>query len=188
MYKRFGKRFIDIILSGIGIIIIFPVCLIVSIAILLEDGGPVLYCGERLGKNGTKFKMYKFRSMYKNAPDLRNNDGSTYNAIDDPRVTKVGHFLRETSIDELPQLFNVLKGEMSLIGPRASVGDSLTGYAKDELGKLTVRPGITGYVQAYYRNGLTVHEKRLQDVWYAQNISLVLDIKIIIKTISTVLL
>lgn len=106
----------------------------------------------------------------------------------DPRVTKVGHFIRETSIDELPQIINVLLGDMSIIGPRASLSNSLSGYSSDELDKLKVRPGITGYSQAYFRNSLSSREKRLKDVWYANNVSLWLDIKILFKTFSTVLL
>ena len=106
---------------------------------------------------------------------------------DDPRVTKVGKFLRETSLDETAQLLNMLKGEMSLIGPRASGWTALETYQLDEIDKMKVRPGITGYSQAYYRNSITVREKRLKDAWYANNVSLILDIKIFFKTIITVL-
>lgn len=130
-----------------------------GILIKLEDRGPIFYCGERLGKDSKLFKMYKFRSMKVNAPDIRNDDGSTFNSSKDPRITKVGKFIRETSIDELPQLFNVLKGDMSIIGPRASVGNSLNTFKSDEIDKMKVRPGITGYTQAYYRNDLTMREK-----------------------------
>ena len=122
--------------------------------------------------------MLKFRSMRVNAPDLRNDDGSTFNSDKDPRVTKVGHFLRETSIDELPQIFNILKGDMSIIGPRPGDVESKDTYSEDEKDKLLIRPGITGYTG--------VREKRLYDAWYAHNVSLFLDIKIFFKTISTV--
>ena len=90
----------------------------IAIAIKIEDRGPIFYCADRLGRNAKTFKMYKFRSMKVNAPDIRNEDGTTYNSKDDPRITKVGRFIRETSLDELPQVFNIIKGDMSLIGPR----------------------------------------------------------------------
>lgn len=186
MYVKF-KRIFDIIISLLLLIPLSFIILLIGILIKIEDGGPVFYCGERLGKDGKVFKMYKFRSMKVNAPDIRNPDGSTFNSSDDPRLTRIGKFLRETSIDELPQLINVLKGEMSIVGPRASMGDSLSTYKHDEMDKLKVKPGITGYTQAYYRNNLTMREKRLKDVWYANNMSFWLDIKIIFKTISMVI-
>ena len=108
--------------------------------------------------------------MKVNAPTLLNADGSTYNAKDDPRVTKIGKFMRETSIDETPQILNVLKGDMSIIGPRASLASVLDTFQDDEIDKMKVRPGITGYTQAYYRNGLSNREKRLKDAWYANNV------------------
>ena len=125
--------------------------------------------------------------MKVNAPDLRNDDGSTYNSQSDSRVTHIGRFIRETSLDELPQCFNVLVGNMSLIGPRAGDVESKDTYEEDEKDKLLVCPGISGYTQAYFRNNLGVREKRLYDAWYAHNVSLWLDIKIIFKTIATVL-
>src|SRR5699024_2231076 len=126
------------------------------------------------------------RSMRVNAPPLLNADGSTYNSKEDPRVTRVGKFMRESSIDEIPQILNVLKGEMSVIGPRASLISVLDTYKSDEVDKMKVRPGITGYTQAYYRNGLTNREKRLMDAMYANNVGFWLDIKIFLKTIITV--
>lgn len=125
--------------------------------------------------------------MKVNSPNILNEDGSTFNAADDERVTRVGKFMRETSIDELPQIFNVFKGEMSLIGPRPGDVESIDTYEEDEKGKMLVVPGISGYTQAYYRNNLTVREKRLKDAWYAKNISFILDTKIFFKTIRTVL-
>ncbi len=159
---------------------------IFGLLIKLEDRGPVFYKAERIGKDSKLFKMYKFRSMKVNVPILLNSDGSTYNSKHDPRVTKIGKFMRETSIDETPQILNVLKGEMSIIGPRASLASAITSYQEDEIDKMKVRPGITGYTQAYYRNGLSNREKRLKDAWYANNVSLLLDIKIFFKTIFTV--
>lgn len=131
--------------------------------------------------------MYKFRSMKVNAENITNPDGSTYNSKDDPRVTKVGKFLRETSLDETAQILNMLKGEMSLIGPRASGWSALETYQPDEINKMKVRPGLSGYTQAYFRNSIGVREKRLKDAWYADNITFWLDVKIFFKTIVTVL-
>lgn len=187
MYKLFLKRVIDIVLC----ILVLPVFLIifipVAITIKLTDGGPIFYCGERIGKDSKIYKMYKFRSMKVNAPNIMNDDGSTFNSKEDPRVTKIGRIIRETSIDEIPQILNVLKGDMSIIGPRASLACALDSYEEDEKDKMLVRPGITGLTQAYYRNGLSVREKRLADAWYANNVSMILDIKIFFKTILTVL-
>ena len=185
MYKFF-KRFSDILISIIGLPFFLLIFIFVAIAIKAEDRGPIFYMAERIGKDGKKIKMFKFRSMKVNAPNILNADGSTYNAKDDPRVTKVGKFLRETSLDETAQILNVLKGDMSIIGPRASNWDALESYLPDEMDKLKVRPGITGYVQAYYRNNATPHEKRVYDGWYANNLSLWLDIKIVFKTIAVV--
>ena len=187
MYQNFWKRIIDIMLCimALPFFIILVIC--VGIAIKIEDKGPVFYKAKRIGKNSKVFDMYKFRSMKVNSPNIVNEDGSTYNSKNDPRVTKVGKFIRETSIDEIPQILNVLKGEMSIIGPRASGAGAIGTYLDDEIDKMKVMPGITGYTQAYYRNGLSVREKRLKDAWYANNISLGLDIKIFFKTIQTVL-
>lgn len=186
MYK-FIKRTFDLVCSLIAFPFFCILYVIVGIAIKIEDRGPVFYMAERIGKDGKLLRMYKFRSMKVNSPNIVNPDGSTYNSPTDARLTKVGKFIRETSIDEIPQIINVIKGEMSLIGPRASEYDALPGYKEDELDKLKVLPGITGYTQAYFRNGLTTREKRLKDAWYANNASLWLDTKIFFKTIQTVL-
>lgn len=185
MYKFF-KRFFDIVVCLIAFPFFCVIWLIVGIAIKIEDHGPVFYKAERIGKNSKKIYMYKFRSMRVNAENILNADGSTYNARDDARVTKVGKVLRGTSLDETAQILNVLKGDMSLIGPRASGWEALDSYQEDELDKMKVRPGITGYTQAYYRNSISVREKRLKDSWYANNVSFWLDIKIFFKTIVTV--
>jgi lipopolysaccharide/colanic/teichoic acid biosynthesis glycosyltransferase len=186
MYRAI-KRILDILISLIALPFFLIIWIFAAIFIKAEDGGPVFYKAARIGKDGKKIFMYKFRSMKVNAPDIRNEDGSTYNAKDDPRVTKIGKFLRETSLDETAQILNVLKGDMSIIGPRASNWDALESYLPDEMDKLKVRPGITGYVQAYYRNNATPHEKRIHDGWYANNLSLLLDIKIVFKTIAVVI-
>lgn len=186
MYDRFVKRILDLILSIIGIVILLPVWIIVPVLIKMDDGGSVFYLSPRIGKNSKKILMYKFRSMKVGSEDIRNADGSTYNSADDLRVTKIGKVLRRTSIDELPQLFNVLKGEMSIVGPRAGTWDMLETYKPDEIDKMKVHPGITGYCQAYYRNALPARDKRVMDAWYANRVSFGLDMKIIFKTISTV--
>ena len=186
MYQRYLKRFFDYLLCIIGLPVFSLLYIVFGLLIKLEDGGPVFYLAERIGKDSKPFKMYKFRSMKVNAPTLLNEDGSTYNSKDDPRVTKIGKFMRETSIDETPQILNVLKGDMSIIGPRASLASALDTYLEDELAKMKVRPGITGYTQAYYRNALSNREKRLKDAWYSEKVSLGLDLRIFFKTIQTV--
>ena len=185
IYRGF-KRTFDIILCVIALPFFLLVLAAVGIAIKLEDGGTVFYLAPRIGKNSKRFNMIKFRSMKVDAENILNADGSTYNAKDDPRVTKVGKFLRETSFDEACQILNVIKGDMSIIGPRASGWDALPTYREDETDKMNVRPGISGYTQAYYRNGLSVREKRLADAWYANNMSFALDFKIFFKTIATI--
>ena len=186
MYQRYLKRFFDYLLCIIGLPVFSLLYIVFGLLIKLEDGGPVFYLAERIGKDSKPFKMYKFRSMKVNAPTLLNEDGSTYNSKDDPRVTKIGKFMRENSIDETPQILNVLKGDMSIIGPRASLASALDTYLEDELAKMKVRPGITGYTQAYYRNALSNREKRLKDAWYSEKVSLGLDLRIFFKTIQTV--
>lgn len=191
-YKSFyqckTKRFMDIIGSVISLPFLLPIMGIIAICIKAEDGGPILYRSKRIGKDFKEFDMLKFRSMHVNAADIRNADGSTYNSHSDNRVTKIGRFLRETSLDEIAQIFNVLKGDMSILGPRAGDIESKDTYEEDEKDKTLVRPGISGYTQAYFRNNLGVREKRLFDAWYAHNVSLNLDLKILLKTIKTVLL
>ena len=187
MYKYFIKRMIDIIIGLVGFPIFLISFLIFGPIIKITDRGPIFYNAKRIGKNGKFFKMYKFRSMYVNAPDIRLSDGSTYNGEDDPRVTKIGRFMRATSIDELPQIINILNGTMSVIGPRPDPPDWLDKYPDDIKVFLTVRPGLTGYSQAYFRNGADGDLKMKNDAYYAKNVSFILDVKIFFKTIATVL-
>ena len=186
LYQKVVKRILDVLICLLILPFVLLVTIPVAIIIKLEDGGPVFYRSMRIGLGFKEFGMLKFRSMKVNAPDLRNEDGSTYNSAVDLRVTKIGKRLRETSLDEIPQFFNVLFGQMSLIGPRAGDIESTDTYEKDEKDKLLIRPGISGYAQAYYRNGLKVREKRMIDAWYAHNVSFLLDVKIVFKTIETV--
>lgn len=188
MYKNNLKRIMDFIIALIAIPLVLLIIVIMSPIIYFNDKGPVFYNAPRLGMNGKKFKMLKFRSMYINSPDLRNSDGSTFNSSNDPRVTKVGKFMRKTSLDEIPQIFNVLIGQMSLVGPRPTLATkNFLDISEDERKRYTVRPGITGYSQAYYRNSISQSEKFRQDNYYVDNISFLLDAKIIIKTVASVL-
>lgn len=188
MYKHFFKRLADILVSLMALPFLLVVLIVFAPIIYFTDRGPVFYNALRIGRNGKLFKMYKFRSMYVNAPDIRLADGSTYNGEDDPRVTPVGRFIRKTSIDELPQILNILVGDMSLIGPRPDPPDWLERYPEDIRVFLTVRPGITGYSQAYFRNSADGTEKMQHDAYYATHCTFRMDVKIFFKTITTVLL
>ncbi len=188
MYKIIFKRIIDIILGSAALPFILILMTIVWIFILFDDRGPLFYAAPRMGKNGRIFKMYKFRSMKVNSPDLRNADGSTFNGTDDSRVTKVGKFLRKTSIDEIPQFLNVFIGDMSLIGPRPSLTTTpYEQYSDIRKKRVSVRPGVTGYSQAYFRNSISQDEKFEKDCWYVDNITFLNDLKIIGKTILSVM-
>mgnify|MGYP000933116378 CR=1 FL=1 len=187
MYKRYFKRIFDLLLSIIALPFWFIILIIIGPIIYLEDRGPIFYSSYRLGKDGKVFKMYKFRSMKVNAPDIRNVDGSTFNSEDDSRVTKIGKFIRKTSLDETPQLLNIIKGDMSIIGPRPDLPEHKELYEGNEVRKLEVRPGLTGYNQAYYRNTISWKERIQNDIYYVDNLSLWLDIKVFFKTIVSVL-
>lgn len=187
MYKHFIKRLFDVIIGLLAMPFVLIFICIFGPLIWFEDKGPIFYSGKRIGQHGKPFPMHKFRSMKVNAPDIRLKDGSTYNGDDDPRVTKLGKFLRMTSLDEIPQILNLLKGDMSFIGPRPDPLDWLDKYKEEERVFLDVRPGITGYNQAYFRNSADAQTKIDNDVYYAKNISFALDVKIVMKTIKTVL-
>lgn len=187
MYESCIKRILDLLIGIIGLPFFLVAFFIVAPIIKGTDKGPIFYNAKRIGKNGKLFKMFKFRSMYVDAPDIRNADGSTYNGANDPRVTKIGKFMRATSIDELPQVLNILNGTMSLIGPRPDPPDDMLIYTERQKGKLKVRPGLTGYNQAYFRNSVEQNEKFEHDLYYAEHVSFWFDIKIFFKTIVTVL-
>lgn len=181
------KRLFDVSVSAI---LIVPVGLVIGISSLIikaEDGGPVFYIADRTGRFGRIFKMLKLRSMKLNAPDIRLADGSTFNGEDDPRVTKFGKFARKMSIDELPQIINILRGDMTFIGPRPDTPVGSAAYTDEEKIILSVRPGITGYNQALNRNSVLTKEKLKNDIYYVQHLSLWFDIKIVFMTIATVL-
>lgn len=189
MYKKYIKRWIDVILSLILLPFVVLICVIVGFFIYFEDRGSIFYKAKRRGIHGKIFEMYKLRSMRMNAPDIRNKDNSTYNSPDDPRITKIGKVIRKLSIDELPQIFNILKGDMSFIGPRpVTINRPLEDYDDKRKIRLMVRPGITGYSQAYFRNSINQEKKLQYDADYAQNVTFLGDTKILLKTIETVLL
>ena len=187
MYRNYFKRLFDILGSLLALPFVLIIILVIAPFIYLEDRGSVFYLAPRRGRYGKIFKMFKLRSMKMNAPDIRNADNSTYNSPDDPRITKIGKFIRKTSIDELPQFFNVLIGDMSFIGPRpVTIDRPLEEYDEKRRKRLEVRPGITGYSQAYFRNSITNEEKLEKDAVYAQHITFLGDFKIILATINTV--
>lgn len=187
MYQKYIKRLIDFVIALIALPFFGLLFLIVAPAIIIDDGFPVFYNAKRIGQNGKLFKMYKFRSMKNNSPDIRTESGDTYNSEDDPRVTKIGKILRKTSLDEVPQLLNVFFGDMSLIGPRPDPPDWLEKYTDEEREFLKVKPGITGYSQAYFRNSVEAKEKIANDVYYAKHCSFIMDLKVFFKTVLVVL-
>lgn len=186
MYKHFFKRFFDIVLSFIGLIICAIPMLIIAIAIKIDSKGPVLFKQERVGKNGKVFKIYKFRSMCVGAEKI---GSGVYSEKGDTRVTKVGKILRATSLDELPQFFNLLKGDMSLIGPRPPLTYhpwSWDKYTNEQKKMFEVRPGITGWAQVNGRKEVEWNKRIELNVWYVDHVSLWLDIKILFMTVFKV--
>lgn len=190
MYKHFLKRIIDICIGLFALPFVLLVIVILAPFIYFTDKGPIFYNANRAGKDYKPFKMFKLRSMYVNSPDLKNADGSTYNSDDDPRVTPIGRIMRKTSLDEFPQFLNILLGDISFIGPRPKLycpekyPNGLPEYMKKSF---LVKPGVTGYAQAYYRNSITNEEKFKWDAYYAENLSFMMDVKIIFKTVKSVL-
>ncbi len=190
MYKNFLKRIIDIIIGLIALPFVLVVIIIFGPIIYFTDKGPVFYNATRAGKDYKPFKMFKLRSMYVNSPDIRNADGSTFNSDNDPRVTPIGRFLRKTSLDEFPQFLNILIGDMSFIGPRPKLYNQQRKLEEMDVNRqksYSVKPGVTGYAQAYYRNSITNDEKIKWDAFYADNISFWMDIKIIFQTFWSVI-
>lgn len=190
----FFKRTIDVICSIIGLIILSPIILVTVILIKLESKGNCIFSQERIGLNGKKFIMYKFRSMVANADDLKDElydrnemNGPMFKMKEDPRVTKVGRFIRKTSIDELPQLINVLKGEMSLVGPRPSLPKEVLEFEEWMIERLSVKPGLTCYWQVSGRSDIGFEEWMKLDVKYVKERNTLLDLKLIIKTFKVFL-
>ena len=181
MYKSV-KRALDFVFSLFALIVFSPVMAVAAVLIKLDDGGPALFRQKRPGKDGRIFEVYKFRTM-----TVRTEDENGRPLSDMERMTKIGRFLRKTSIDELPQFINVFKGEMSFIGPRPLLCEYLELYSPEQARRHEVRPGISGWAQVNGRNAITWEEKFDYDVYYVDNISLSLDIKILVKTVVNVL-
>ena len=184
------KRLIDIICSFVGILVLSPLFIIIAIIIKFTSKGPVFFSQKRVGRNGKEFDMYKFRSMVVNAEELKEKlaaqnemSGPMFKMKDDPRVTKVGKFIRKTSLDELPQLWNVLKGDMSLVGPRPSLPKEVAQFEDWMYKRLEVKPGLTCYWQVSGRNNIDFEDWMKLDVKYVKEKNLWIDIKLICKTV-----
>ena len=195
---KFVKRAFDFIAALAAIVAISPLLLIISAIVYLGNPGPVIYGQVRIGKNGKAFRMWKFRSMYKNADKMidqltdeqRQQYITEFKIDNDPRITPVGNFLRKTSLDELPQLFNVLCNDMSLVGPRPLIESEIQTYYADMFDTLlSVKPGVTGYWQAYARNNATYQsgQRQQMEMYYVNHASIMLDIKILFRTVVSVL-
>lgn len=189
------KRTIDLVFSAVVLVVAGPLMALIALMIKLESPGPVLFPQERVGKNGRRFTLYKFRSMIEGAEhqqealrDLNEADGPLFKIRDDPRATRLGKWLRRLSLDELPQLYNVLRGEMSLIGPRPPIPAEVEQYQEWHKRRLEISPGITGLWQVSGRSELTFDEMALLDIYYIENWSLGMDIKILLQTIPRVVL
>lgn len=179
MYQ-FAKQSIDIIGAGLGLIVLSPILVVISVLVWVQTGNPILFCQMRPGLNGKTFFIYKFRTM----SNERNKSGDLLS--DELRMTKLGKMLRSTSLDELPELFNVLKGDMSLIGPRPLLMQYLERYTPEQARRHHVKPGITGWAQVNGRNAISWEEKFALDIWYVDNCSLWLDVKILFMTVFKV--
>lgn len=187
MYAKFWKRLIDLVLAALGLIVLSPVMLLAALAVKLDSKGPVIFKQTRLGRGGKPFRMYKFRSMCVGAEQTGTGQ---YSYKNDPRVTKVGRILRATSIDELPQLVNILKGDMSLIGFRPPLTYHpwpIEDYTPEQLRMFELRPGVTGWAQVHGRKGVDWNERIRMGVYYVDHVSLWLDVKIFFLTIGKVL-
>lgn len=180
MYKKFFKRVLDFFICGIGLIFLSPFLIVISIFLFFANSGSPFFFQNRPGKNGVVFKIVKFKTMN----DKKDKDGNLYS--DEIRLTKIGSFIRKTSLDELPQLINVVKGDMSLIGPRPLLTQYLNLYSEHQNRRHEVKPGITGWAQVNGRNAISWNEKFDYDVWYVDNCSFILDCRIVILTIKKV--
>ena len=181
------KRAFDLFVSAAALILLAPLLALLAVAVRVSSPGPVLYRSRRAGRGGRPFDLFKLRTMKVGAPDVRNSDGSTFNAADDPRLTPVGAWLRRTSLDELPQLMNVLRGEMSLVGPRPDLVDQVDQYVASHRRRLDVRPGITGLAQVSGRNELSLDARRELDVRYVETRTFWMDLRILARTFPVVL-
>lgn len=187
IYERYVKRALDVSLSGAALVVLSPLMLATAAAVKLDSKGPVLFCQQRLGLHGEPFTMYKFRSMKDGA---EHTGSGVYSEQGDPRVTKVGRVIRAASIDELPQLINILKGDMSIIGPRPPLTYHpwpIEAYTVEQRHMFDVRPGVTGWAQVNGRKGVEWHKRIEMNVWYTEHVSFSLDAKILFMTVFKVL-
>lgn len=192
---RVIKRTMDVVLSTIGLIVLLPVFAIIALAIKIESKGPVFFKHTRIGEKGKIIKIYKFRTMVQNAeeliksftPEQMKEYKENYKLTNDPRITKIGKVLRKTSLDELPQLLNIIKGELSIIGPRPVVQDELEKYGANAEKFLSVTPGLTGYWAANGRSCTSYEERIKMELYYVDNLSFKMDIKVFFKTIEAVI-
>ena len=181
------KRSLDIAVAVVLLLVTSPLLLVIFLLIRWTSPGPALFLQKRVGKDGRIFTIFKFRTMVQNAPDIRNPDNSTFNSDTDPRVTKIGRILRKTSCDELPQLVNILRGDMSLVGPRPELPEGPSSYTASQFARLKVRPGMTGMAAVQGRNEVPVNVRRDIDAYYAENWTFWLDLKMLAQTIPIVL-
>jgi len=186
---EFLKRAVDIICSLIGLIVLMPILVVVAILIRIESKGSIIFAQDRVGKYGNVFKMYKFRSMVFNAEELKEKlavdnerTGPMFKIKNDPRITNIGRFIRKTSIDELPQLVNILKGEMSIVGPRPSLPKEVKCFEEWMMERLSIKPGLTCYWQVAGRNDIEFTEWMKLDIKYIKERSILIDTKLILKT------
>ncbi len=183
---RVVKRIADPVVSGIALVLLSPVFLVLSLWIVVESGRPIFFVYPRAGKDGKPFRMFKFRTMVRDAIELGRSTGISRDPFgvvkDDPRITGAGRWLRRTSLDELPQLANVVLGQMSLVGPRADLVEQAARYTPEEARRLTVLPGITGWAQVHGRDSIAWDERFRMDLWYIDNWSLWVDVKVIFLT------
>ena len=194
VYKAI-KRVFDIVFSLIGLVLLSPIFLIISVIIKLDSKGPVFFVHSRIGEKGKPIGIYKFRTMVNNAEDLikkftpeqKEEFERSYKLENDPRITKIGNFLRKTSLDELPQILNILKGELSIIGPRPIIQAELEKYEENKEKFLSVKPGLTGYWAANGRSDTSYEERMQMELYYVDNMSFKLDVKIFFKTIFAVI-
>ena len=181
MYQLFGKRLFDVIIAGIALVVLAPLLALLALLVRATMGAPVLFRQDRPGLHGAPFTLYKFRTML----DTRDAHGNPLD--DDARLTALGRFLRSTSLDELPELVNILKGDMSLVGPRPLLMEYLLRYTPEQMRRHDVVPGLTGWAQVSGRNALDWDEKFACDVWYVDNRSFLLDLRILVATALIVL-
>ena len=187
MYQAFVKRISDIVFSALGLLVLSPLFLLIAILVRCTSKGPVIFRQERLGRDAKVFRICKFRTMAENS---EHTGSGVYSDWNDSRVTKVGRVLRATSLDELPQLWNILRGDMSFIGPRPPLTYhpwTIDRYSEEQLRMFRVRPGITGWAQVHGRRELEWHERLRLNVWYADHVSFALDLKIIFLTVGVML-